>query len=176
MKYVAFLRGINVGGNSLVKMADLKKAFEARGFKNIQTILASGNVIFESKTADPEALTRKIETLLKKQWGRSIAVFVRTVDELSKMSALQPFKGVTIESTTRLYVTFLSENSRGLKLPELPSELRITRIKDDAVFSVLELSPKRNTTDSMAILEKAFGPRITTRNWNTIQKILKAAI
>ena len=173
--YVAFLRGINVGGKSLIKMLDLKKTLTSAGFKNVKTILASGNVLFESDERNPDKLTEKIEALLKRKWKREIMVFVRTIDELRKMDALRPFKGVEVTRNTRLYVTFLYEFSRGLKLPELPEYLRITRIKDDAVFTVLELAPGRDTTDAMAALGKALGPKITMRNWNTIQKILKAA-
>ena len=175
MKYAAFLRGINVGGNSLVKMSELKRLLEAAKLERVQTILASGNVLFESDEKNPDKLTEKIEALLKKRYKREITVFVRTIDELKRMSALQPFKGVVVTPHTRLYVTFLYEFSRGLKLPELPDFLRITRIKDDAVFVALELAPERNTPEAMAILTKALGPKTTMRNWNTIQKILKAA-
>ena len=60
-QYVAFLRGINVGGHVLIKMADLKKAFEMMGFENVRTILASGNVVFEYDQTDKKALTKKVE-------------------------------------------------------------------------------------------------------------------
>lgn len=64
-QYLAFLRGINVGGNAIIKMADLKKAFEQMGFKNVRTLLASGNVIFEADHADKEVLTKKMESALR---------------------------------------------------------------------------------------------------------------
>jgi len=175
MKYVAFLRGINVGGNVLIKMEDLKKAFEAGGFEDVKTILASGNVMFESKNEDSEAVTVKIEALLKKKWKREIPVFVRTIDELRKMADGRPFKGVDITPQTRRYVTFLYEYSRGLKIPELPTNMKITRMKDDAVFTVVELSEDLNSPDAMEALNKALGTKITARNWNTIERILNAA-
>jgi uncharacterized protein (DUF1697 family) len=175
MKYVAFLRGINVGGNVLIKMDALKKAFEDAGFTNVRTILASGNVIFESDIEDYETVTEKIEAFIHKQWKREIPVFVRTIDELRRMAATQPFKGVPITPSTRLYVIFLYEFSRGLKIPELPANTKITRMKDDAVFMAIEVTPEMNSVDSMASLSKVLGPKITTRNWNTVQKILSAA-
>jgi uncharacterized protein (DUF1697 family) len=91
------------------------------------------------------------------------------------MERSQPFKGISITNNTRLYVTFLSDKSLGVKLPELPKDLRIVRIREKDVFAVLELSPKMKTTDSMNIIAKLFGTRITTRNWNTVQRILKLA-
>jgi uncharacterized protein (DUF1697 family) len=176
MKYVAFLRGINVGGNVTIKMTELKEAFDKAGFKNVQTILASGNVMFDSENRDPDAITRKIELVLKKKWKREITVFVRTVEELRRMADGQPFKGVTVTPNTRRYVTFLYEFSRGLKIPELPTNVKITRMKDDAVFTVVELAPELDTPDSMASLNKALGAKITARNWNTIEKILTEAM
>lgn len=176
MQYVAFLRGINVGGNVLIKMNDLKAAFEAAGFKNVQTVLTSGNVLFESENRDPDVVTLKIESFLKKKWKKDISVFVRTVDELQKMVATRPFKGVDVTPTTHMYVTFLYEFSRGIKIPELPPNVKITRMKDDAVFTVVEPTAEMNSPDSMAALNKVLGPKITARNWNTIEKVLRAAI
>lgn len=174
MKYVAFLRGINVGGKSVIKMTELKALLETAGFKGVQTILTSGNVIFESDILNPDTITEKIEALLKKKWKREIPVFVRTMDELREMERSRPFKGIEITTKMHLYVTFLYEFSRGLKIPELPSNTRIARMKDDAVFTVVEVTSEMNTTDAMASLNKALGPKITMRNWNTILKILRA--
>jgi uncharacterized protein (DUF1697 family) len=175
MKYVAFLRGINVGGNSMIKMSDLKDVFEAAGFEQVRTILTSGNVMFETDEENPDKVTLKIEAALKKKWKKEIPVFVRTIDELQKMDAGRPFKGVDIAPTTKRYVTFLYEFSRGIKIPELPMNMKITRMKDDAVFTVVELTEEMNTPDSMAALNKVLGPKITARNWNTIEKILREA-
>jgi hypothetical protein len=91
------------------------------------------------------------------------------------MADMQPFKGVTVTPNTRRYVTFLYEFSRGLKIPELPKNVKITRMKDDAVFTTIELAPDLDTPDSMAALNKVLGPKITARNWNTVEKILKLA-
>jgi uncharacterized protein (DUF1697 family) len=173
MKYVAFLKGINVGGKSVIKMNELKTLFEAAGFTQVQTVLASGNVVFESEVINPDTITEKIEALLKKKWKREIPVFVRTIDELREMERSRPFKGIEIDTKMQLYVTFLYEFSRGLKIPELPSNTRIARMKDDAVFTVVKVTPEMNTTDAMAALNKALGPKITMRNWNTILKILR---
>lgn len=71
-QYVAFLRGINVGGHGLIKMIDLKKAFEKMGFENVRTLLASGNVVFESEQTDNKALTTEIESFLKKAFEKDM--------------------------------------------------------------------------------------------------------
>jgi uncharacterized protein (DUF1697 family) len=72
MKYVALLRGINVGGNNKVPMADLKKSFEKAGFRNISTYINSGNVLFESDEEDPSLLVWKCRSFLEQDFGFSI--------------------------------------------------------------------------------------------------------
>lgn len=174
--YVALLRGINVGGHNM-KMTDLKAAFDSLGFANVRTVLASGNVVLEAPEADTGALTQRIEEKLRLTFGYEVGVLIRTFEELQVLSDTDPFKGIEISPQTRLYVTFLSEKpQRALPVPyESPDGsfiiLRVTRTE---VCSVLTLSPTSQTTGLMAILAKAFGNKITTRNWNTIIKILKA--
>ncbi|HZQ06338.1 MAG TPA: DUF1697 domain-containing protein [Anaerolineae bacterium] len=174
-RYVAFLRGINVGGHT-IKMDDLKKAFEGVGVQNVKTLIASGNVLFETEEADRAALTRKIEEKLEKTFGFEIPVLLRSVDELKAMVESEPFKKVKADPTTKFYISFLSEKpTTQLQIPyESPQkDFQIIRVADGAVFSVTFPAKGGRTVDSMAILEKEFGKRITTRNWNTILRLLK---
>jgi uncharacterized protein (DUF1697 family) len=176
IKQAAFLRGINVGGHNPVPMEELKKAFESLGFENVKTLLASGNVLFESSNPDATVLVKKIEGKLEKKFGREINVVIRTIKELQDLDKIHPFKGVLVTPQTRLYVTFLSEKSNtGLKIPyETPDKnCKIIRATGKEVCSVLTLSQNSNTTNLMSILEKEFGREITTRNWNTITRLLK---
>src|SRR6267154_4354703 len=112
MQYVAFLRGINVGGKAVIKMTDLKQLLEGLGFKDVKSVLASGNVLFETDKGDVESLTPIIENALKKRYKKDIAVMLRTMKELQLMERSSPFKGVDVGPNTRLYVTFLYESSR----------------------------------------------------------------
>src|SRR4028119_1216147 len=89
MRYVAFLRAINVGGRR-VKMNHLRKLFEALGFVNVETFIASGNVIFGSDE-DPQILDRKIEDHLRGSLGYEVATFVGTASELENISRNRPF-------------------------------------------------------------------------------------
>ena len=181
MRYVAFLRGINVGGRKPLKMADLRAAFEAMGFQNVKTVLASGNVVFETLPgADlPDNaldLAAHIEQRLQQVFGYPIAVALRTVADLQRLVDSDPFKGVAITPDTRLYVTFLADpaKSRSDFTYDAPEgDLRIVRVAPGEVCSVLTLSPARGTTKLMALLEKEFGGGVTTRNWNTVGKVLE---
>lgn len=91
MRYVAFLRGINVGGHR-VKMDVLADLFVGLKLANVTTFIASGNVLFEAPgTADPAALEGQIEALLKQSLGYEVATFLRTPQELAEIIAFQPF-------------------------------------------------------------------------------------
>lgn len=90
-RYVAFLRAINVTGRRLT-MDKLKAEFEALGFDDVSTYIASGNVIFEATGTDAE-LERRIESHLDKALGYEVATFVRTSKEIAKLAAAEPFKG-----------------------------------------------------------------------------------
>lgn len=173
--YVAFLRGINVGGNKLVKMEDLIKIFTVLGFENVQTVLASGNVVFQSAPVATKKLVLSIETALKKKLGHSISVMVRLIKNLKKLSYTKPFDAISVTRETRRYVTFISEKPKNtLKLPYVSPEkdFSILSATPTEVFSVLTLSKKRSTVDVMSIVEKEYGKNSTTRNWNTIERIL----
>jgi uncharacterized protein (DUF1697 family) len=175
-KYVAFLRGINVGGKT-IKMDKLKGLFESLGFKNVKTILNSGNVIFEAPAKDTETLTRRIEDALSKAFSFEIDVVLRTYEQIIPLIESMPFKSVKVTSDTRLYVTFISDaDKHELKMPYTPKEMsfKVIALKDGSIFSVLTLSPNTGTVDLMDFLSKEFGKKITTRNWNTIEKVRKA--
>ena len=175
-QYVAFLRGINVGGHGLIRMTDLKIAFEKMGFKNVRTVLASGNVVFESEQEDKIALGKEIESSLKRVFEKEISVILRSRNELKKLQSSEPFEGITMNSDIRLYVTFLSRKTgpRTISIPysSQKKEFRIIHATPSEVLSVLDLSKGKGTTDLMNILEKEFGSDVTTRNWNTVLKLL----
>jgi len=175
VRYIAFLRGINVGGHKPIKMDALARAFESLGFQNVKTILASGNVVFEAHGPGSVALAKKIEEKLQKTFGHPVGVTIRTLVEIQKLVKSDPFKKVTVTPQTRLYVTFRRDKTQGtLKIPYQSPEkdFQILRVSTDEVCSVLTLSPGRRTPELMSILEKEFGKTVTTRNWNTIIKVL----
>jgi uncharacterized protein (DUF1697 family) len=98
--------------------------------------------------------------------------------ELQQLEATNPFKGIKVTPQTRLYVTFLSENPRGSRtIPYESSDrnFKIIRVTGREICSALTLSPDSRTTELMGVLEREFGPKITTRNWNTITRILETS-
>jgi uncharacterized protein (DUF1697 family) len=178
VKYVAFLRGINVGGNRPIKMDALRKALGSAGLRNVTTLGASGNVLFEALSSSSSALAKKIETQLTRSFGIEIGVIVRSLPQIQSMAKSDPFKRISATSQTQLYVTFLMEKTRGgttqSALRSGSDGFRILRVTPNEVFSVVTLSKSKSTAQFLTLLEKGFGKKITTRNWNTIQKILRS--
>jgi uncharacterized protein (DUF1697 family) len=175
-KFVALLRGINVGGNKLIKMDDLKKCFGSAGFKNVKTILASGNVLFESTAADEDAHAKKIADKLKAELGHDVGIQIRSIDEIQKLADRNPFKKIKVTPETRLYISFLPDKPKSkLKIPYTSPEkdFRILEVTNREICSVVDLNLGRGTVEAMGILDKEFGKNITTRNWNTVGKFLK---
>jgi uncharacterized protein (DUF1697 family) len=171
-KYVAFLRGINVGGHHKVPMADLQSELRKINLKNIITLLNSGNVLFESNEND---LENKISTHLEKVFGFQIPTIIRRAEMIIEMLNNNPFKDIEITQDIRLYVSFLkNESSDELTLPwkSADNSYEIIGITDNTIFSVLDVSISK-TPEAMATLTKYFGKEITTRNWNTISRIRK---
>ena len=172
-KYVAFLRGINVGGNKKVPMADLKKVLEKIGLKNVKTLLASGNVVFETDSNNMDELQVSISSAIEKAFKFPVPVLVRSFTDIQKLVALDPFKNITLTPQTRLYVTFVSgkvHDKASSKYVSPDKSFKILSKTKSEVFSVLDLSIT-GTPEAMSALEKEFGKEVTTRNWNTILKI-----
>ncbi len=106
-QYIAFLRGINVGGHR-VKMGRLRELFEEMGLMNVSTFLASGNVSFSASSSDADALSVKIERHLARRLGYDVATFIRSPAQLEAIAAFDPPEvGGGRQSASSLYVIFL---------------------------------------------------------------------
>jgi uncharacterized protein (DUF1697 family) len=108
VRLVAFLRAINVGGANVVKMDALRAHVEALGFTNVETFIASGNVVFSSRATDVAAIERKIERGLQSALGYEVKTFVRTDAEIAAIAAHKPFAAAAMQSCAALNVGFLA--------------------------------------------------------------------
>lgn len=174
MTYIAFLLGVNIGKRQ-VKMELLRSVMEKAGYRNVCTLIASGNLIFDTNQTDKEKLRLALEILFQETFGFEIPTILRTKEQIARLVLADPFKKISVSSETRLYVTFMGDTQKetNLKLPyESPNkDFRILERRDDAICSVLTLSNGRGSVDAMNILEKEYGKNVTTRNWNTIEKL-----
>ncbi len=171
MKYVAFLRAINVGGNAVIKMTDLKRMFESAGLENVQTYIQSGNVIFESKEETADVLEKRIESQLEGAAGYRILLFVRTMRELQSIVNKSPFAAKANETA---YVAFLSQK------PDQKSQQALLALRneaDDFAIKGCEVYHLRRDREKSVLLktsiEKVLKLPATTRNLTTLQKIVE---
>jgi len=172
-RYFAFLRAINVGGHT-VKMDTLRRLFEAVGFANVETFIASGNVIFDAPARKPGRLEQTIEKALAADLGYAVATFLRTPAEVNAIAALQPFPDYDPAAQDGLYVAFLKSGLDGASRRAL-SAMR-SRIDDfhHVGREVYWLRRRRlgESDFTGAKLEKAIHATATMRNMTTIAKLV----
>ena len=169
-RYIAFLRAINVGGH-IVKMQVLKELFERLGFANVETFIASGNVIFQSPAKSTAAIEEKIERLLEQELGYAVQTFVRSDAEVARVAAFEPFVEVSEGST--LYIGFLKAAPDRAVAERL---LAAQTERDDFRLDARELywrcrGPSSESTFSGQKLEKTLGMATTLRNANTVRRL-----
>lgn len=173
-RFVALLRGINVGGHRMIKKDALQAIFEGCGFTEVRTVLASGNVVFTSQSTSEEELTASIESALEEALGYRVDVMVRTVTYLNELVRLDPFAEVGAGDGHN-YVTFLTKASG--TPPALPEEIPdqyflALGFHDREFFTVTYKRPDGRYGDFGPYMKRAFGFQpVTTRNWKTVIKL-----
>ncbi len=170
-RYAAFLRGVNLGKRT-VKSADLKAAFEAMGFTDVKTLLASGNVLFEARPG--KALQQKLEAGLHDAFGFKIGVVLRSVDELKAMVEADPFDGEVEGEKQKLHVMLFAEALPKLKLSGVKGDYDIPRIGPRELYIIAYRKPDGTyVAGSLLSMEKSLPKQlVTSRNWNTILKAI----
>jgi uncharacterized protein (DUF1697 family) len=168
-RYVAFLRAINVGGR-VVKMDDLRQLFEGLGLANVETFIASGNVVFESR-AGRRGLERKIEQHLLDALGYDVATFVRTTDEVAEIAAFNPFGLEARAPGATLYVAFLRD-APGPARRQAVAALK-NPVDDFALYgpNLYWLRRNRDSVTTGALLEKVLKAPATVRNMTTVARL-----
>ena len=171
-RFIAFLRAINVGGH-IVKMTQLKTAFEALGLKDVETFIASGNVIFTTRATDTAALEKTIETRLRKTLGYDVATFLRTDAEVAAVAGYPAFKAAQITGAKAFCVGFTG------KPLDAAAKKALMRFKSaDEDFHTngrevywLSMVGQGHSTFNNASLEKALQIRSTFRSLTTVVRL-----
>jgi len=177
MTYVAFLRGVNVGGKGIVSMAAIKDALAALGLSDVRTYINSGNVIFSTRALDAQRLTARIEKALEQHTGMAIKVLVMDHKALKRMVDAIPRSWVD-DKTMRTYVLLLWKelDDRGIldRLPIKPGvdELRYT--PGAVVWRVDRENVGRSQMNR--IVGTPIYKKITIRSANTVRKLSLLAI
>jgi uncharacterized protein (DUF1697 family) len=173
-KYAALLRGIGPG-NPNMRNDKLRGVFEDLGFTNVQSVISSGNVIFESNKTDISALEAAVEQALPKKLGFNSTTIIRSQEQLEKLVKANPFKDLVHGPSSYLLVTFFKNSTKiNFKLPYQPANkpYEVIGMVDNTLFTVTDNTILK-TTDLMTWLEKEFGKQISSRTWKTVHRILK---
>jgi uncharacterized protein (DUF1697 family) len=174
--YIALLRAVNMGGRNMIKMAELKRVFEALGFGRVQTYIQSGNVLFTTEEAE-QPLRQSIEREIKAAFGFPVTTVLRTTAELRQLIGNCPFAEDTLREGESLYVSLLAEapSPEGIeRLLAYDSETDECRILCREVF-VLYRQPMPDSKLQNTFLEQKLGVRATARNWRTINTLADMA-
>jgi uncharacterized protein (DUF1697 family) len=172
--FISILRGINVSGQKKILMNDLKSLYESF-FKDVNTYIQSGNVAFKSSETNDLKIAKKIEAAIFKKYNFHVPVIVRSACEMKKIVSSNPFLKDKNIDVKKLHVTFLSET---------PSEENVKSIEnvdfsqDQFIISGKEIylhipESYGKTKLSNQFFEKKLKVTATTRNWNTVVKLME---
>ena len=171
-RFIAFLRAINVGGHN-VTMEKLRGLFEALGFHEVETFIASGNVIFSSNSKDTTKLERKIEDHLHKALGYEVKTFLRTESELAAIAKHKPFNASQLQSAGAICVGFVAEPLTAeatRSLMALRNEIDDFRVYGREVYWLCKLKQSESKFSNL-LFEKTLRVRITFRGINTVSRL-----
>ncbi|MDO9303545.1 MAG: DUF1697 domain-containing protein [Anaerolineales bacterium] len=171
-KYIAFLRAINVGGHN-VKIDHLRQLFESLGFANVETFIASGNVIFEAKAGNIKTLEKKIETCLHESLGYEVATFIRTNAEVAEIAKYKPFPQSQLDAATALNIGFLADalnDAATQKLMSMQTEIDDFHVHGREIYWLCR-KKQSDSKISNVVIEKALGAKSTLRGVSTVNKL-----
>lgn len=177
MLYVALLRAINLGPHNKIGMSDLRALVSGLGFGGVQSLLHTGNLVFDGGKASPARLERQLESALARELGLSTDVFVRTAGEWKAMMAANPFARDAADNPSRMVVLCLKSAPGRAQLLALRESIA-GRERVDAVGATAYLVyPDGIGTSRLTLdrIERALGMRGTARNWNTAVKLAALA-
>jgi uncharacterized protein (DUF1697 family) len=170
--YIALLRGINVSGQKLIKMAELREYLAELNYTNIKTYIQSGNIVFDTDNNSCETLETEIHNKIKEKYGFEVPTLVKSPDEFNEAVKRNPFAE---EDPKRVYITFLSHT------PELT---KVESLKE------VDYSPEKYVIDSKVVyfyspdgygkakmnnnfFENKLKVDATTRNWKTVNVLIE---
>ena len=176
--HVALLRAINLAGRNMVGMADLRTMVEKLGHRRAQTLLNSGNVVFEcAGTRACDAMERSFEAAAQKAFGFVPDFVVRTADEINAVVAGNPFPNEAKRDPGHLLVAFLKDAPKPAAAKALQDAIvgrEVVRLKGRHAYIYYPDGVGRSRLTA-AVLEKHLGSRGTARNWNTVLKLAALA-
>jgi uncharacterized protein (DUF1697 family) len=175
--YIALLRGINVSGHNLIKMAALQASCVALGYERVQTYLQSGNIVFDAKKSSDAKLAAEIAKRLVRDHELDVPVLVKSAAEWTRIAQENPFLTEPGLDATKLHVTLLAappQKARLEKLAAIQAGPDRYVVAGDRVYLHCPAGYGNSKLANPAV-ERALGVTATTRNWNTVTALQKLA-
>jgi len=174
--YVALLRGVNVGGNKMVAMADLREMLATLGFEDPKTLLQSGNAVFRGKATPPAKLEAMLEAATQKRFGLTCDFHVRTAAELEAAIDANPLKAEAKKDPSHMLLHFF-------KAPLDPAKVKAAQaaitgpeiVRCDGRHMYMFYPAGIGNSKADAVVGKTIAVRGTARNWNTVLKLAALA-
>jgi uncharacterized protein (DUF1697 family) len=153
------------------KQPELKKCSEAAGFKDVITVLSSGNIVFSTGSASEAVLERRAESAMTEGLGRTFLTIIRPIDGLQEILDADPYKAFRIPPGSKRVISFLREVPKSkLSLPIEVDGACILCFKGCQAFTVYVPNPRGPLF--MTLIGKTFGEEVTTRTWNTVKRVV----
>lgn len=173
--FIALLRGINVSGSNKIKMTELQQLFIELGFKNVMTYIQSGNVVFQTNLEELDKIEQQIINSIKQTFGYLVQVIVLTKKSLETIYASNPFLHEPNIDITKLHVTLLSNkpNENDIIPLKTLSKYEDTFIIVDKTIYLYCPNGYGKTLLNNNLFERKLKISATTRNWNTISKLVE---
>jgi uncharacterized protein (DUF1697 family) len=172
-RQIALLRGINLGPNRRVKMAELRALCERLGYTEVQTLLQSGNVVLETRKK-PATVERELHEAIEAELGVDTLVIVRTREQLADVVAAKPFADA---DGKQLQVTFLDDElpkETAAKVEAAAAGAEQVLVKGREVYAWHADGIQRSKLAAL-LADTKLGVTATARNWNTVEKLLALA-
>lgn len=170
--YIAFLRGI-APTNPNMRNENLRRVFGELGFTNAQTVISSGNVVFDSDSDDVSAMQTQLEQAWQERLGFTSTTIIWSKEQVERLVAADPFQGLEHGPATYLLTTFFQDPpAADAPLPTVPEgPYRLLGFSNDALCTATDTTTVK-TPDMMSWIERQYGKRISSRTWKTVHRIL----
>ena len=170
--YVALLRGVNVGGNKMVAMAELRDMLTKLGFEDARTLLQSGNAVFRCSGKTPAKLEQLLEAESKTRLGLTRDFHVRTAGELQAAIDANPLKAEAKKDPSRFVVSFFKSPLDTAKVKAAQAAITGPEIvRCDGRHLYMYYPDGQGNSKAGIVVGKAIGVNGTARNWNTVLKL-----
>jgi uncharacterized protein (DUF1697 family) len=169
--YVALLRGINVGGNKMIAMAALRELLTKRGYKDVKTLLQSGNVVFRAPAQDAAKLEAQLEREIEKAFKMKVDFHVRTAGEWQAIVDANPFGAEAKRDPGHLRVTCFKTPLDKAAVKALQAEISGPEVLQADGRHLYMVFPDGMGNSKAAVIVGRKLPPGTARNWNTVLKL-----